>query len=69
MHATMPRKAKEPTTSRSYRLPERIAAALEQLADENRRSTNAELLIAIENHLRANGVLPAPAPKPKPPKK
>lgn len=64
MNATMPRKAKGPTTSRSYRLPLELIAALDQLADDNRRSTNGELLIAIENHLKANNRLPAPK-KPK----
>lgn len=37
------------------------AKALEALARKNRRTHNAELLIALEKHLRDNGLLPPDA--------
>jgi hypothetical protein len=34
--------------------------ALERLAQQNRRTKNTEMLIALENHLRAAGLWPPP---------
>jgi len=45
----------------AFHLPADILAALDTLAKRNRRTKTAELLIALEEHLRASGVWPDPA--------
>jgi hypothetical protein len=49
-------------------LPPEVRAAMDALADDNRRSLTTEVLIALENHLKATGRWPlssSPPPTPK----
>ncbi len=52
-----PKKAK-PTVPVQVRLPEDLTEALTLFADENRRSRNQEIILAVETYLRAHGRLP-----------
>jgi hypothetical protein len=44
----------------SFRLPEELMEPLRVLAKKNRRTQSGELQIAIEAHLRANGLATPP---------
>ena len=47
-------KQNRPKRPVSYRLPEDLLDLLDQLAADNRRTTTAELELAIEHHLKRN---------------
>lgn len=49
-------------------IPPEVRAALDALADENRRPLTTEVLIALENHLKAAGRWPLSPSPPTPPK-
>jgi len=36
-----------------FNLPQQLAEAIRQLAKDNRRTLTAELILAVENHLKA----------------
>jgi hypothetical protein len=42
-------------------IPPDLRAAMDRLAGENRRSLTSEVMIALENHLKAVGQWPPPA--------
>lgn len=44
------------------RLPDDLMVAFRQLAGDNRRTLTAEVAIALENHLKANGLWPPDVP-------
>ncbi len=46
------------TRAIQLRAPEEVADALARLAERHRRTQNQELLVALENHLRAYDELP-----------
>lgn len=47
---------KKPATVPTYlRLPKAIKAAMESLAEENRRTLTAEIVLALESHLKESG--------------
>lgn len=58
-----PKKPGSPKQARSYRLPENLLAALETLAERNRRPVTNELEIALEKHLESNQLWPPPESK------
>ena len=45
----------------AFHLPEDVHDALLALSKDNRRTITSELLIAVEEHLRASGRWPVPA--------
>jgi hypothetical protein len=50
-------RGRKPTVVVQARCSPQVHAALEALAERNKRTKNAELLIALEKHLRDAGVL------------
>ncbi len=64
----MNKKPKPEKRSRTYRLSVDLIEALEQLAEHTRRSATAELEIALERHLVAEGFATAKVKPAKPPK-
>ena len=56
------RKTDRPRRSRTYRLPEDLLDAFEQLAERTRRTVTAELEIAMEEHAKKNRVWSPPKP-------
>lgn len=57
-----PRVHKTPRVFIQARVTAELRQALQELADANRRTRGAELILAIENHLKASGRLPSPPP-------
>jgi hypothetical protein len=55
-----------PLSPVQFRCPVNIKAAMEQLAEENYRTTTAEMIVAFVRHLRDAGKLPL-AGQPTPP--
>jgi hypothetical protein len=51
-------KSRPPTIVVQARVSPEIHAALERLAGQNRRTKNAEMLLALEKHLREAGCWP-----------
>jgi hypothetical protein len=47
-------------------VPDALAAALAALARGNRRTVKAEVVLALESHLRASGMDVPPLPPPRP---
>lgn len=58
-----PKKTGVPRLARTYRLPEDLIAALEKLAESNRRPVTTEIEIAVEEYCKAHRVWTPRQPK------
>lgn len=51
-------KGRRPAVAVQVRMPPDVSAAIESLAAKNHRTRNGEIMIAVEKHLRDEGVWP-----------
>lgn len=56
----MPKEKRPGVRALYVELKEELGARLEALAEQNRRTLKAEVVLALERHLEASGVAPPP---------